>query len=451
MKTTTYLALIFCVMLLGMVSSSALAMVVMPPTQTVEWIQQAGTSGDDNAYDVVADGMGNIYITGWTEGELAGTGSHVGKEDVFLSKYNATGTCLWTQQLGSTESDQAYGLVLDGAGHVYIAGHTEGDLGGTTSNDHDNVFISMYDTDGNYCWTKQSETYYDDTVTGLAIDGSGNLYVTGYRGVSLLDYDAFLKKYDSTGNPIWTQSWGYPGTLGHFRIDAAMDVAIDHSNNVYITGVTQGSDDNSGDFFLIKYDDDGNLLWEKEAGTSSSDAGTGLTIDSSNNVYITGATAGNLSAINEGENDAIARKYNSNGQLLWAKQWGTEGIDTGLGVTVDNAGNLYIAGTTDSDLAGTNPSDNNDVFIRKYDNTGNLAWTEQIGVAGKDECWGLTVDNLGNLYFSGYTSGDLAGPGTHVGDQDLFLAKITEVPEPGTMVLVLMGVVTLGLIGRRKR
>lgn len=105
------------------------------------WIQQLGTADFDNGYDVSADGSGNIYVTGVTEGGLDGN-TNAGYRDMFLIRYDTNGAKLWTRQLGSARSDYGYGVSVDGSGNAYINGSTEGNLDGNTSAGRDDMFLS---------------------------------------------------------------------------------------------------------------------------------------------------------------------------------------------------------------------------------------------------------------------------------------------------------------------
>ena len=99
--------------------------------QTIQWLRQFGTSGIDDAWDISADGLGNVYVTGGTEGDLSGT--NAGEYDAFLRKYDSTGMLIWTEQLGNTSYDESRGVVADGLGNIYISGFTRGDLDGSNA------------------------------------------------------------------------------------------------------------------------------------------------------------------------------------------------------------------------------------------------------------------------------------------------------------------------------
>jgi hypothetical protein len=118
--------------------------------ESVEWTRQLGTSEFDNSRGVSADGLGNVYISGFTNGSLGGP--YAGGDDAFVSKYDAAGNFQWSRQLGTSSFDgvdESYGVSADGLGNVYISGYTHGSLGGPNAGEYD-AFVSKYDAAGNF-------------------------------------------------------------------------------------------------------------------------------------------------------------------------------------------------------------------------------------------------------------------------------------------------------------
>ena len=157
--------------------------------------------------------------------------------------------------------------------------------------------------------------------------------------------------------------------------EQANGVANDSSGNFYVTGYTSGGLDgntNSGgsDIFLVKYYDNGTKQWTKQLGTSSSDTGNEVTVDSSGNVYVTGYTQGGLDGTNAGNSDLFVVKYNSSGTKQWAKQLGTSSNDYATGVATDSSGNVYVTGNTSGELDGNTNSGSTDIFLVKYNSSG---------------------------------------------------------------------------------
>ena len=158
-------------------------------------------------------------------------------------------------------------------------------------------------------------------------------------------------------------------------------------------------------------------------GTSLNESGSGVTTDSSGNIYLTGTTKGGLDGnTNSGESDIFLIKYNSSGTKQWTKQLGTTSDDWGNSVTTDSSGNIYLTGFTKGGLDGNNSSGESDIILLKFDSSGTKQWTKQLGTPSYESGSGVTTDSLGNIYVTGTTLGGLDG-NTNFGEKDIFLIK----------------------------
>ncbi len=414
----------------------------------IDWTVQIGTSFLAESKSVAVDTSGNVYISGYTEGDLGAT--NAGGDDAFLSKFDSSGNELWTTQIGTIFGDMSNSVAVDASGNVYISGETAGDLGGTGNAGDYDAFLSKFDPDdGHELWTTQIGADSYDNSWSVAVDASGNAYVsgdthgdlggTGNAGSS----DAFLSKFDTSGHELWTTQ------IGTSAVDISKSVAVDASGNVYISGYTAGDlggTGNAGDYdaFLSKFDsDDGHELWTTQIGTSSRDMGRSVAVNASGDVYISGSTYGDLGGTgNAGEIDAFLSKFDpDDGHELWTTQIGTSSSDSSYSVVVDASGNVYISGDTAGELGGSNAG-GPDAFLSKFDSAGNEVWTTQIGTGDHDYSRSVAVDASGDVYISGYTRSDLPNPGVY----DAFLVKY-EVPEPATLSLLALG----GLAALRRR
>ena len=302
-------------------------------SNTKQWTKQLGTSTWDEGKDVTTDSSGNIYVTGWTGGGLDGN-TNSGNSDIFLVKFNSSGTKQWTQQLGTSSMDFGSGVTTDSSGNIYVTGYTSGDLDGNTSSGGQDIFLVKYNSSGTKQWTKQLGTSGWDTGWGITTDSSGSIYVTGYTKGGLDGNtnsgksDIFLVKYNSSGTKQWTKQ------LGTYGWDSGDGVTTDSSGNIYVIGSTGGGLDgntnygndcsvppgfwnsinNCSDIFLVKYNSSGTKQWTKQLGTSSGDYGNDVTTDSSGNIYVAGYTNGGLDGnTNSGSYDIFIVKYNSSG------------------------------------------------------------------------------------------------------------------------------------------
>ena len=374
------------------------------------WTEQLGTGNDDESNGVTTDSLGNVYITGETSG------------DAFLAKYDASGNFQWSEQLGGLPSDSSQGVSTDSLDNVYISGIISGD-----------AFLAKYDPNGTLQWTEQLGTVGTDSSEGVSADSLGNVYISGFTAGSLGGpnaggTDAFLAKYDTSGNLQWTEQFGTSGD------DRGTAVSADSFGNVYITGfvdldLTLGLLFGSGDAFLAKYDPNGTLQWTEQLGTALGiTASLGVSADLLGNVYISGVTHGSLGGPNAGSGDAFLAKYDPNGTLQWTEQLGTSFSDESYGVSADSLGNVYISGTTYGSLGKPNCC-SGDAFLAKYDASGNFQWVEQLGTSfSVDESHSVSADSLGNVYISGSTEGSLGGP--NAGNLDAFVTKY-DVSFPG--------------------
>ncbi len=180
----------------------------------LEWVSQLGTSLSEVSRSVAIDGLGNAYISGYTTGSLGGPNAG-NNYDAFMAKYDPSGALLWTRQLGTSSYDYSYSVAIDGSGNAYISGETGGSLGGANAGGYD-AFLAKYDESGALLWTQQLGTSGDDVSYSVAIDGSGNAYISGETygdldGPNAGYYDAFLAKFSPTGQII-----PEPGTLALF-------------------------------------------------------------------------------------------------------------------------------------------------------------------------------------------------------------------------------------------
>src|SRR5262249_18672405 len=216
---------------------------------------------------------------------------------------------------------------------------------------------------------------------------------------------AFLRKYDSAGNELWTREFGTS------TFDQAFVITLD-ATGVYVAGYTDGSlpgQTSAGgpDAFVRKYDADGNELWTRQFGTTVADSITGMVADNSG-VYVTGFTSGTFAGqTSAGDQDAFVRKYDAAGNELWTRQFGTVGWEQPTGSAADASG-IYISGFTSGTFAGQTSAGGQDAFVRKYDAAGNVVWTRQVGADSSDEAFGVAVAGSG-VYVAGRTTGTLPG------------------------------------------
>ena len=277
------------------------------------WTQQFGTSRSDQATAVQIDSLGNPYVSGYTEGSLEGI--NAGSVDAFLTKFDSSGTEVWTQQIGTADVDYSFSVAVDSSGNSYITGSTRGVLEGTNAGS-DDAFLTKFDSVGNEVWTQQIGTVSRDIIYSVAVDSSGNAFISGrtdgdLEGTNAGSPDAFLTKFDSSGNEVWTRQ------IGTSSSDQSLSVAVDAAGSAFISGVTGGSlsarPPGAGGFdaFLTKFDSSGNELWTQQVGASGLDEGFSVTVDDVGNAFISGRAEGNLGGVSAGSADAFVMKFSA--------------------------------------------------------------------------------------------------------------------------------------------
>ena len=387
------------------------------------WIKQFGTSENDHAYALAPDSAGGVMIAGETWGALAG--ANAGESDCFLARYDSAGSRLWIRQFGTSNSEGVYALAPDGAGGVMVAGKTRGSLGGSIAGNWD-AFLARYDNEGNRLWIRQFGSVVGDLILALAPDGAGGVMVAGHTWGNLAapnagNPDPFLARYDSTGNRLWIRQFG----TGDFSYARAL--APDGAGGVMVAGYTLGSlgGPNAGetDVFLARYDSAGNRIWIRQFGTSRFDRALALAPDGVGGVMVAGETLGSLGGPNADGYDAFLARYDNEGNQLWIRQFGTSGHDNASALAPDGAGGVVVVGATQGSLVWPSMEDW-DAWLARYDSAGNRVWIRQFGTNRSDLARAVAHDGEGSVMVAGETIGSLAGPSA--GGADVFLARFSD-------------------------
>ncbi|MCH8270364.1 MAG: SBBP repeat-containing protein, partial [Planctomycetes bacterium] len=331
------------------------------------WIRQFGTTQSDGASALAPDDAGGMFVGGWTAGNLGGP--HSGLADAFVARYDADGNQIWITQFGTGSDDPVWALAPDGAGGVMVAGHTRGSLGGPNAGIED-AFLARYDVAGNRLWIRQFGTNRQDRARALAPDGAGGVFVAGETNGSLGGpfagglRDAFLARYDADGNRLWIRQFGNDGT------EWASALAPDGVGGVMVAGLTNGSLVGGppaplGDAFLARYDGEGNQIWIRQFGTIERDCAPALASDGAGGVIVGGSTKGSLGGPNTGDADAYLARYDAEGNQRWIHQFGTTLDDQVTALGPDGQGGVAVAGTTRGSLGGPNAGDI-DAFVARF-------------------------------------------------------------------------------------
>ncbi len=403
----------------------------------LEWVRTYDSPAHDwdDAYGVAVDSMGNICVIGKERRDDLGQ-----YDNIWLRKYDTSGNVLWTETCDnpSHSHDKGSGIVLDASDNIYVTGYEfRPDLG-----EEYNVWLRKYDTNGATLWTKtyNSPANNWDEGYGVTVDAAGNVYVTGSELRSDLGQsrNIWLRKYDTNGNVLWTQTYD---SDAHSN-DEGYGVAVDAAGNVYVTGYEERPDlGQSANVCLRKYDTNGNALWTRtyDSPAHADDRGWETVVDGTGNVYVAGYER--RDDLGQFYNIWL-RKYDTNGNTLWTETYAgpSGGHDLGFGVTLDTEGYVYVTG---QDGAA-------DIWLRKYDANGNTVWTATYDSPGHttDVGQGVDVDASGNVYVAGYEWRPDLGQ-----SYNIVLLKYEQIPEPSTLLLLAPGLLGISgiLLRRRKR
>ncbi|MEO8210734.1 MAG: SBBP repeat-containing protein [bacterium] len=411
-----------------------------------EWIRSYNgpVNGNDEALNHTIDNAGNVYAAGKIIGTATGF-------DIYCVKYNSSGYILWEKIYNGpgNGNDIAYSITLDNSGNVYVAGESKG------INTNNDFILIKYNTDGDEQWNRRynGESNSVDIPVKVVTDNSGYSIISGISWEMSSLFDIVTIKYNSDGVQQWIKRYNNSGNVN----EVADDLAVDASGNIYVSGSSLGSG-TLNDFVIIKYNINGDELWVNRYNgpVNGNDNMTSLTLDVAGNVIVTGTSVGAGTSLDfatikyspSGEevwmkryttptvnieepkaitNDAdgniyitgtttgfstsydyMTVKYSAKGEEIWAKNYNgpsSFNFDEPGSVAVDNSGNVYVAGLS----AGTGSMD--DIVIVKYNSSGVESWVNRYNSPANrdDAARNITLDALGNIIVSGIITGAATG------------------------------------------
>ena len=345
----------------------------------------------DEAHAIAVDPSGNVYVTGWSYGG-AGTGY-----DYATVKYNSTGVQQWASRYTNVAggTDEAWDIDVDNVGNVFVTGSSDG--AGTNSA----ATTVRYNSAGVQQYANRFEGVGTSIDAGFAIyvdSLTGTAYVTGYTFQSAAaDFDYITLKYNLAGVQQWATQYNSPD--GNY--DEARAIAVDASGNVYVTGYSQTLVLTNYDYATVKYNSAGVQQWQvRYNGTGNDyDRANAIALDAAGNVYVTGKSVG----VGSTAEDAFTIKYDNSGVSQWTARYNgaANGYDEAKALAVDTSGNVYITGYSYSS------GSNNDFLTIKYDASGTQEWiTKYNGTANNtDQAAAIAVDAIGNVFITGLSKG----------------------------------------------
>jgi hypothetical protein len=458
----------------------------------------SGTSSD-NPVNIIVDSNNNIYVSGYynstglnlynADGNLFAslTNTNPVSIDIFIAKYDNNGYGIWVTRISGGGNEQPTKILLDSENNIYIMGYMDFSNYGirfynqsnTTSDPFKTLypstistFIAKYDTNGNGTWaTFFRSSNSDNFSVDIKLDSENNIYFYGSFKTQILtflnqdlstfktlnkyqynttDTDIFIVKYAANGYGLWKT------VIAGYGIDQPVNMILDSFNNVYVSGFYTnslnlyheassnlsgtGNTNSSTPFktltnagndcvFLAKYNKNGSGLWASKIDGAGNERPVNMILDSSNNVYISGYYTTSLLAFsqnsglfktltNSGNNDIFIAKYDTSGNGIWATKIAGTGNEQPVNMILDSSNNVYISGfystasielynqtnTTTLPFKTLTNSGNNDIFIAKYDTSGNGIWATKIAGTGNEQPVNMILDSSNNVYISGFYS-----------------------------------------------
>ncbi|MBN2350761.1 MAG: SBBP repeat-containing protein [Bacteroidales bacterium] len=389
----------------------------------IVWARQMGTQSEEFGKCVGTDSENNLYLAGETNDSLAE--NYSGGTDLFVYKYDAEGNQLWQLRFGSANDDRLNVMKVDTNGECYLVGDTKGSFENNTAAGEKDAFVAKISANGNIVWVKQIGSVKNESANNIDIDESGNSYVVGstdgnLAGEGNISSDVFITKLDNRGQVLWIRQHlsDTPQT--------GSGIYVDRINEVYICGTVNGipyqDEGKNIDAFYSKLDSTGNALWIKIFGaTAQFDAPAVITGDTSGNIFIGGSTGGDFAGDQSGKGDAFLVKFNKKGEEVWKRQFGRENWDGILAMTLThkNYGDILVGGCQNWPAC--------EGYCRSYTTDGDLLWKKEFitqgefgGTCGKD----VTIDSEGNIYHTGGTGGDLFQKAS--GEHDIYVVKLSD-------------------------
>jgi hypothetical protein len=406
-------------------SLAALSVRAADSPYVLKWTDQRGTVGYEFNSDVAVDEAGRVYVAG-----------SYGASGSYLLQYNADGTFGWER----SESDSfrfGRGVSADGMGHVYLAGEYNSRPGDCCNQD---VFLTKYTTAGDVEWSAATGSEYDEEKVSVAADALGNVFVSGstwgnLQGPNAGIIDIFAAKYDSNGNLQWMRQYGSN------EEDEAMAVAADGLGNAYVAGYIGPAEGRTASgAFVTKFDSDGNKLWTRFPGLPD-DPGIAMDVfvDDVGRVILAGGTYSDLETPPTVSNifRPFVAVFDMDGDLEWQKTYDTDpSFSYARGVTADASGHIHMVGSLE---IGT---DSPTAFIAKVAASGELIQMLEFDSGEGDTVEEVAAQGAA-IYAVGITRGSLFGP--NQGENDGIVMRLESVPEPATGFLLLVaGLWSLG-------
>ncbi len=397
------------------------------------WDKQSGGSSSDSFSSVIETSDGGFVAVGSSQSDADGTitSTNNGQNDGLIVKFNRDGNQLWDKQIGGSSSDQFYSVIETSDGGFVAVGSSQSDADGTitsTNNGFGDGLIVKFDENGNQIWDNQVGGSSFDQFFSVLETSDGGFVAVGssqsYQDGTLTSpnnggTDGLVVKFDENGNQIWDYQAGGSSSEFFFSVLETSDggiVAVGSSQSD-ADGTLTSDNNGDSDGLIVKFDENGNQLWDKQIGGWSTETFNSVVETSDNGLIAVGSSkstiSGNLTSDNNGDNDGLIVKFDEAGNKVWDKQVGGSFSDNFNSVIETSDRGLVAEGYSGSNGDGTLTSINNggnDGLIVKFDEDGNQLWDKQIGGSDLDNFSSVIETRDEGLVAVGYSKSN--GDGT---------------------------------------
>ena len=425
---------------------TVLLFIVQTHAQTWINVQATGATRDDSGNGICTDAGNNTFVAGSFGDSIqfgatklyTGAGGGI-QRDIFIVKYNSSMGVAWAKRYGGTNNDDVFAIKTDVSGNIYIAGtyytSITFDTVTITQSGGPAIYIVKLNSSGTALWAKSATTVGSDFyVGGLGLDANNNIYISGSyagnadfgNGVTLSSIlhpltlqgseDVFTAKYNNSGICLWARSGG------SYQGDRSYGIAVTSGGTSYITGYYGQNANFSGsmltyngggvDGFVAAYNTSGTLVLLTPFYSPDYEAGYGICLDASTNIYITGLSSGftlfdTTTVTPHGSYDMFIAKYNSGGDIQWVRNTFSSQWEHGRKVAVDGGGNVYVGGefyhggTTSFPGIFFTSKGYYDPFVVKYNHEGEFEWAQRGGSFQYDYINGIALTDSGKIVITG--------------------------------------------------
>ncbi len=423
------------ILLCAFVNSNAAA----PPLK--DWQKCLGGSQLDIPVKVQRLKSGKLILLSNVDSNNGDVSSPKGSTDIWLTKLDTNGSILWEKSIGGTSIDVGTGLILQENGNLIISGYSSSNNFDIPQN-HGNFdsFLMCLDSNGTILWSKvyggsQVDLCYSliQSKDGGFLLGGSSYSIDGDLTANYGDQDFWLVKTDAIGNLLWQKS------TGGNDVDVCYSLEEDSLGNIYAAGTTNSvsglitSQHGNYDLSIVKFDSSGNTIWAKSFGGSNYETAQAMLIDSQNKIIIGGYSRSSNGDVNSnfGYSDSWIIEINETGNIVKQKNIGGSGGDNLFSILeTSDGGYLFTSGSTSSDTDIQNHLGAEDIWLYKTDRNLNAEWSHNYGGSGNDRPASVIQNSDGGFLLAGYTFSNNADvTGLH-GSADIWLLNLScKIPE----------------------